>query len=250
MQQPAGLNPEITPRLRPDSDPLLAVGPLAIVGGCGHVGLPLGLAFARKGYQVDLIDTSADRIALVNSGKMPFHEDDAEDLLARCVQSGAVKATADLTELEDASAIIVTIGTPVDEYLDPSVVAFDQSLEELVQRVRPGQLLILRSTLFPGVTARLGTQLEQMGRGDVDLAYCPERIVQGKSLVELEQLPQLIGGTTQRAADRAAALFRLICPQVIFLRPVEAELAKLFCNAWPYINFAISNHFFLTSHHS
>jgi UDP-N-acetyl-D-mannosaminuronic acid dehydrogenase len=249
MHHPAGVNPETTPRLSSDSDPLLAVGPLAIVGGCGHVGLPLGLAFARKGYQVDLIDTSADRIAMVNSGKMPFHEDDAEDLLARCVQSGAVKATSDLTALEDASAIIVTIGTPVDEYLDPSVVAFDQSLEELVQRVRPGQLLILRSTLFPGVTDRLARQLEQMGRGDVDLAYCPERIVQGKSLVELEQLPQLIGGTTQRAADRAAALFRLICPQVIFLRPVEAELAKLFCNAWRYINFAISNQFFVMAQH-
>jgi UDP-N-acetyl-D-mannosaminuronic acid dehydrogenase len=249
MQHHAGLNPEAAPRLSPDSDPILAVGPLVIVGGCGHVGLPLGLAFARKGYQVDLIDTSADRIGLVNSGKMPFHEDDAEELLAESVRTGVVKATSDLTALEDASAIIVTIGTPVDEYLDPSVVAFDKSLEELVHRVRPGQLLILRSTLFPGVTDRLARQLEQMGRGDVDLAYCPERIVQGKSLVELEQLPQLIGGTTQRAADRAAALFRLICPKVIFLRPVEAELAKLFCNAWRYINFAISNQFFVMAQH-
>jgi UDP-N-acetyl-D-mannosaminuronic acid dehydrogenase len=249
MQHPADLNQETTPKIGTDLDPLLAVGPLAIVGGCGHVGLPLGLAFARKGYQVDLIDTSAERIALVNSGKMPFHEDDAADLLARCVREGTVKATSDLTALEDAGAIIVTIGTPVDEYLDPSVVAFDKSLEQLIRRVRPGQLLILRSTLFPGVTDRLARQLEQMGRGDVDLAYCPERIVQGKSLVELEQLPQLIGGTTQRAADRAAALFRLIGPKVIFLRPVEAELAKLFCNAWRYINFAISNQFFVMAQH-
>src|SRR6266849_508406 len=249
MQHPIDLSLQPVERRRQKGHEILETGPLAIVGGCGHVGLPLGLAFARKGYQVDLVDTSADRIALVNSGKMPFHEDDADDLLARCVQSGAVKATSDLTALEDASAIIVTIGTPVDEYLDPSVVAFDKSLEELVQRVRPGQLLILRSTLFPGVTDRLARQLEHMGRGDVDLAYCPERIVQGKSLVELEQLPQLIGGTTQRAADRAAALFRLVCPKVIFLRPVEAELAKLFCNAWRYINFAISNQFFVMAQH-
>jgi UDP-N-acetyl-D-mannosaminuronic acid dehydrogenase len=249
MQHRPVLNPESLPRTRPDSDPLLAVGPLAIVGGCGHVGLPLGLAFARKGYQVDLVDTSAERIAQVNSGKMPFHEDDAEALLAQGIQNGLVKATSDLTPLEDASAIIVTIGTPVDEYLDPSVVTFDKSLEQLLHRVRPGQLLILRSTLFPGVTDRLFRQLEQMGRGDVDLAYCPERIVQGKSLVELEQLPQLIGGTTPRAADRAASLFRLICPKVIFLRPVEAELAKLFCNAWRYINFAISNQFFVMAQH-
>src|ERR1700730_9515626 len=93
---------------------VLENGPLAIVGGCGHVGLPLGLAFARKGYQVDLLDTSAERVALVNQGRMPFHEDDAEALLPRLIQSGMIRATLDQSALEDAAAIIVTIGTPVD----------------------------------------------------------------------------------------------------------------------------------------
>ena len=220
-------------------------GPLAIVGGCGHVGLPLGLAFARKGYQVALLDTCAERVAQVNSGRMPFHEDDAEVLLPELVDSGMVRATVDRGVLADAAAIIVTIGTPVDEYLDPSVGAFDRAMERLLASARPGQLLILRSTVFPGMTDRLARQIEQMGRHELDLAYCPERIVQGQSLVELERLPQLIGGATPRAAERAASLFRLICPQVIFLKPIEAELAKLFCNAWRYINFAISNQFYV-----
>jgi UDP-N-acetyl-D-mannosaminuronic acid dehydrogenase len=233
----------------PDAGNALATGPLAIVGGCGHVGLPLGLAFARKGHQVDLIDTSPERVAVVNCGTMPFHEDDADVLLADAVRAGLVRGTTDRSVLEDASAIIVTIGTPVDEYLDPSVREFDRALTDLLALVRPGQLLILRSTVFPGTTDRLARQLEQLGRGDVDLAYCPERIVQGKSLVELEQLPQLIGGATPRAAQRAAALFRLICPKVIFLKPIEAELAKLFCNAWRYLNFAISNQFWATASH-
>src|SRR5437762_3991557 len=82
-------------------------GPLAIVGGCGHVGLPLGLAFARKGFQVDLVDTSAERAAQVNRGEMPFHEDDAEALLKDVLHSGLLKATTDTAVLEDASAIIV-----------------------------------------------------------------------------------------------------------------------------------------------
>jgi UDP-N-acetyl-D-mannosaminuronic acid dehydrogenase len=227
----------------------LTIGPLAVVGGCGHVGLPLGLAFARKGYAVDLLDTSAERVALVNSGRMPFHEDDAEELLARSVQAGLIKATTDSAVLEDAAAVIVTIGTPVDEYLDPSVGEFDRALEQLLGQVRPGQLLVLRSTVFPGMTDRLARQLEQRGRTDVDLAYCPERIVQGQSLRELEQLPQLVAGATPRAAERAAALFGLVCPKVLFLRPVEAELAKLFCNAWRYINFAIANQFFVMAQH-
>jgi UDP-N-acetyl-D-mannosaminuronic acid dehydrogenase len=223
----------------------LATGPLAIVGGCGHVGLPLGLAFARKGHQVDLLDSSAERVATVNEGRMPFHEDDAGDLLPALVRSGLLKATTDNRALEDAAAVIVTIGTPVDEFLDPSVSAFDRSFDQLLPRMRPGQLLVLRSTVFPGVTDRLARQLEQGRTRDVDLAYCPERIVQGKSLVELERLPQLVGGATPRAAERAAALFGLICPKIVFLRPIEAELAKLFCNAWRYINFAISNQFWV-----
>jgi UDP-N-acetyl-D-mannosaminuronic acid dehydrogenase len=233
----------------PDPTNDLHRGPLAIVGGCGHVGLPLGLAFARKGYQVDLLDTSPDKVAMVNGGRMPFHEDDAAGLLVQSLQAGLIKATTDPAVLEDAAAIIVTIGTPVDEYLDPSVGEFDRSMTRLLEQVRPGQLLILRSTVFPGMTDRLARQLEHSGRTDVDLAYCPERIVQGKSLHELEQLPQLVAGATQRAADRAAALFRVVCPKVFFLRPVEAELAKLFCNAWRYINFAIANQFYVTAQH-
>jgi UDP-N-acetyl-D-mannosaminuronic acid dehydrogenase len=227
----------------------LAIGPLVIVGGCGHVGLPLALAFAAKGYSVDLLDTSSERVALVNSGRMPFHEDDAEPLLVEAIRTGRVKATTNPVVLEDAAAVIITIGTPVDEYLDPSVGAFDRALTQLLQQTRPGQLLVLRSTVFPGVTDRLARQLEQMGRSDVDLAYCPERIVEGKSLIELKQLPQLVAGASPRAARRAANLFRIICPKVLFLRPIEAELAKLFCNAWRYINFAISNQFYVIAQH-
>ncbi len=206
----------------------LSTGPLAIVGG---------------------FDTSPERVALVNAGRMPFQEDDADALLVEAVGSGRIKATTDPAALEDAAAVIVTIGTPVDEYLDPSVGDFDRSMKKLLDQVRPGQLLILRSTVFPGMTDRLARQLEQRGRDDVDLAYCPERIVQGQSLHELDVLPQLVAGVTPRAADRAAELFRLICPKVLFLRPVEAELAKLFCNAWRYINFAIANQFYVMSQH-
>src|SRR5437660_5073712 len=86
----------------------LQKGPLVIVGGCGHVGLPLGLMFARKGFQVELLDTSAERIASVNAGRMPFHEDDADELLGELVRAGKVKATADQSVIGDAAAIIVT----------------------------------------------------------------------------------------------------------------------------------------------
>jgi UDP-N-acetyl-D-mannosaminuronic acid dehydrogenase len=249
MYQTPEAGPQVAGRTAPESSLPLNIGPLAVVGGCGHVGLPLGLAFARKGYAVDLVDTSAERIAQVNAGRMPFQDEEADALLAESVRSGLLKATADPAVIEDAGAVIVTIGTPVDEHLNPSVGEFDRTLGAVLARIRPRQLLVLRSTVFPGTTERLARQLEQKGIEDVDLAYCPERIVQGKSLVELEQLPQLVGGVTRQATERAAELFRLVCPKVLFLTPIEAELAKLFCNAWRYINFAISNQFFLMARH-
>lgn len=223
----------------------LTTDPLAIVGGCGHVGLPLGLAFARKGIRVELVDSNPERVKQVNAALMPFHENDAEELLADVLGKGLLRATTDQSAVKSAACVIVTIGTPVDEYLDPSVGEFDRALTELVDGARPGQLLILRSTVFPGMTDRLARRLEQIGRSDVDVAYCPERIVQGQSLVELERLPQLVGGVSVQAAERAAAVFAILGPKVIFLKPVEAELAKLFCNAWRYINFAISNQFYV-----
>lgn len=218
---------------------------IAIVGGCGHVGLPLGMAFAEKGYTVHLIDISEKAVKTVNSGTMPFVEDNAETLLPKVLASGRLKATTDFGVLKDTDIVIVTIGTPVDEYLDPSVHSFDEALHDLIGKMHAGQLLVLRSTVFPGVTERLGRQLADMKRADIDLAYCPERIVQGKSLEELSQLPQLIGGYTEQAAKRASELFRSLAPSSIFLKPIEAELSKLYANAWRYINFAISNQFWV-----
>src|SRR5688572_26777647 len=101
-----------TPNAADPGSKILDVGPL-VIGGCGHVGLPLGLAFAAKGYQVDLLDTCAERVAMVNRGEMPFHEDDAAPLLAQATRSRLLKATTAAAVLEDAAAIIVTIGTPV-----------------------------------------------------------------------------------------------------------------------------------------
>ncbi|OGJ63495.1 hypothetical protein A3A67_01365 [Candidatus Peribacteria bacterium RIFCSPLOWO2_01_FULL_51_18] len=220
-------------------------GSIAIVGGCGHVGLPLGMVFAREGYKVYLIDISAEKVAMVNGGKMPFMEDGAEELLSKVLGTGLLEATTDFSLLKACETVVVTIGTPVDEYLDPSVSSFDESLHQVINQMHAGQLLVLRSTVFPGVTDRLGRQLGAMGQGGVDLAYCPERIVQGQSIEELKKLPQLIGGFTEVAAKRAAEIFKSISPSVIFLRPIEAELAKLYANAWRYINFAISNQFWV-----
>ena len=140
--------------------------------------------------------------------------------------------------------VVVTIGTPVDEFLDPRVRSFDLALDDILANMRAGQLLLLRSTVFPGVTDRLARRMEERGL-DVDVAYCPERVAQGYALEELCHFPQIVGGATARAIRRAGDLFRLLGVGIIELSPIEAELAKLFTNAFRYINFAISNQFYL-----
>lgn len=219
---------------------------LTIVGGCGHVGLPLGIAFANAGASVTLYDLQADKVAGVNAGRMPFLEWDAEPALERALDAGKLRATLDPASIAESETVIITIGTPVDEFLDPKVRSFDRALRSLHPHFRAGQLLVLRSTVFPGMTDRLTNWLHDEGPA-VDVAFCPERIAQGYALRELSELPQIVSGSSPSALARASDLFRLLTRDLVELPPLEAELAKLFANTYRYINFAISNQLYLIS---
>lgn len=221
-----------------------AACPIAIVGGAGHVGLPLGLVLCQAGHAVTLIDTSDEKLATIRAGRMPFFERGGDDLLPRCLSSGRLRLASGSAGLGGFDVVIVTIGTPVDEYLDPNVRAFDRVMAELLGDMQDGQLLIMRSTVFPGVTERLGRQVADRSL-KVDVAYCPERIAQGYAIQELTRLPQIVSGCSPRAVTRCRELFGMLGATVIELSPVEAELAKLFTNSYRYINFAISNQFYM-----
>ncbi len=217
---------------------------VSIVGGGGHVGLPFGLALCHRGHTVSIIDINEATLETIRRGQLPFHERGADELLPKCLASGRLILRSDLKELSAQDVVIVTIGTPVDEYLDPNIRTFDRVVHEALDHMRDGQLLLIRSTVFPGVTDRLGRLITDRGLA-VDVAYCPERIAQGYALQELTTLPQLVSGCTPRAMDRAREFFNDFGAEVVELSPVEAELAKLFTNSYRYINFAISNQFYM-----
>lgn len=217
---------------------------IVIVGGCGHVGLPLGIAFAQAGASVTLMDVDEKRAAQVAAGSMPFIEYGSDEALPAVLATGRLKVTLSPDAIGEAATVIVTIGTPVDEYLDPGVRAFDQGIDRVLDHMHDNQLLVMRSTVFPGVTERLARRVAAR-RLRLPLAYCPERIAQAYALEEIRRLPQLVGGVTPEAAARATALFRLLGVKIIQVSPTEAELAKLFANAYRYINFAIANQFYL-----
>jgi UDP-N-acetyl-D-mannosaminuronic acid dehydrogenase len=217
---------------------------VVIVGGCGHVGLPLGIAFADAGLSVTLFDTDAAAVDAVSRGEMPFREEGAEAALATVLAAGRLRASTDAEVVSSAEHVVVVVGTPVDDHLTPDPNAVPATLEALVGQLRAGQHLVLRSTVFPGVTAVVERQLARTGL-DLDVSFCPERIAEGHALVELHDLPQIVSGRTERAVARASELFRHLTPSIVVLDVEEAELAKLFTNTWRYLKFAAANQLFM-----
>jgi len=219
-------------------------GKAVIVGGGGHVGLPLGLALAQSGYTVVAYDTSISKVEQINSGVVPFIEVGAEALLKSNLKADVFRASADPECLIDAEIVIVVIGTPVDEHLSPDPNSVVNAVRELLPYMNKSQLLILRSTVFPGVSKRVeGLIAEEFP--DMDLAYCPERIAEGHALKELSTLPQVIGARSESAFNRAAELFNALSGKTLRTTPEEAELAKLFTNVWRYLKFAAANQFYM-----
>jgi UDP-N-acetyl-D-mannosaminuronic acid dehydrogenase len=217
---------------------------VVVVGGCGHVGLPLALAFASRGLKVAIHDIDAAAVELVGSGALPFREDGALEVLGQVLADGRLHVTTEVAVLSDAEHVVVVIGTPVDEHLNPDPRAVRKALLTSLPLFRDGQLLVLRSTVYPGVTRTVEHLFVEAGI-DIDVAFCPERIAEGKAMEELFTLPQIVSGRTQKARDRAAALFKNLTDSTVELEPEEAELAKLFTNTWRYIKFAAANQFYI-----
>lgn len=217
---------------------------VVVIGGCGHVGLPLAIVLADRGASVLVFDISAAAVDRVNEGLLPFDEPGAAEKLKAVVTSGALRASTDASVVGLAEHVVVVIGTPVDEHLNPDPTAIPTALADCAPHLRDGQLLVLRSTVFPGVTGLVETMVARLGI-DVDVSFCPERIAEGKAMTELFDLPQIVSGREQRVRDRAAALFRRLTDSIVELEPEEAELAKLFTNTWRYIKFAAVNQFYM-----
>ena len=219
---------------------------VCIIGGAGHVGLPLALVFAAAGRRVCIYDMNKETLAQIGRGEMPFIEYGAEPLLAAALKQGRLRLSSDSKDIARAGVVIVAIGTPVDEYLNPKL----RSLLDLFRNIRPhlnpAQTIVIRSTVFPGTCRHVARMLDAEGT-KWKVAYCPERIAQGYAVRELNELPQLVSGCSPEAVEAATALFSTIAPKIVHLEVEEAELAKLFSNAWRYIQFAAANQFYMVA---
>lgn len=215
-----------------------------IIGGLGHVGLPLGLVFAQKGLHVCLNDIDAEKADLVRRGIMPFIEYGAEPILKEVLDNGRLEISLDMKDISKAKYVIIAIGTPVDEYLNPKTRQFLDFFRKIAEYLYKEQTIIVRSTVYPHTCQQM---LKILGGVEWRIAYCPERIVQGYAIKELTELPQIVAGMTEEALQEATNLFGIISPKIIKTSIGEAELVKLFSNAWRYIQFAVTNQFYMIS---
>ncbi|MGA7532086.1 MAG: nucleotide sugar dehydrogenase [Pseudolabrys sp.] len=217
---------------------------ITVVGGAGHVGIPLVLAFAEAGLTVNINDLNETALATLRSGKLPFIEHGAAPLLARALAGNKLLFTSSPGSIDRTGPVVITIGTPVDEFLNPVQKEVQNCVDSLLPHISDDQLLILRSTVYPGTTGWLHDYLKRLGRRN-GVAFCPERVVQGYGIKELGEMPQIVSATSPDAEKEASEIFRRIAPELVVVKPIEAEFAKLFNNAYRYIEFAASNQFYM-----
>lgn len=216
---------------------------IVVIGGCGHVGLPLGVKFGLAGAETILVDLDEVAVDRVNSGRFPFLEQGGDAQLRQALGK-RLRATVRPEEATSADVIVFVTGTPVDEHLNPKLTALLRVIDEYQGFLKQGALVVMRSTLFPGTMEHLHERFKRAGV-DVELAFCPERVSQGFALHEIETLPQIVAAFEEGSFQAARELFESVAPSVIRLSPLEAEITKLMANSWRYLEFAIANQFYV-----
>lgn len=199
---------------------------------------------ALTGHRVGIYDLDEAKMATVAAGRMPFIEAGGPELLAEILPTGRLEMSSDASMIKRARAVILVVGTPIDEFLNPTFSVFDRVIDDIAPWLAPRTLVVLRSTAYPGTTEWVIRVLAERGV-DVDVAFCPERISEGRAIEELTTLPQIVGADDDATAGRAAGLFESLGVATVRATTREAELAKLFTNTWRYMKFAVANQFFV-----
>ena len=216
---------------------------VCVIGGGGHVGLPLALTFADSGFRTLIYDTNSRTVEKIRRGEMPFSEEGAPELLRKVLSSGFIEVSEKPDHLSECRFLVLVIGTPVDQHLTPSFSGMKRAIDSCADHLRDGQILILRSTIFPGITEFIQKDLATRGL-DITVAFCPERVAQGQSLREIRQIPQIVSAFDPATLAAVKNLFGKFVQEFIEMSPMEAELCKLMTNATRYIQFAIANQFY------
>ena len=213
--------------------------------GLGYVGLPLAVAFGKAGFSVLGVDVDRERVARLNAGDSPV-EDVGSDELATLVASGRIKITTEPSALSEADAIIICVPTPLGKSREPDISYIVAAADAVAAVLRPGQLVVLESTTYPGTTEevllpRFTARGLRVGE-EFFLAFSPERIDPGNKRFDLRAIPKLVGGVTPACSELTRVLYGQIIDRVVPVSgPQTAEMVKLFENIFRSVNIALVN---------
>jgi UDP-N-acetyl-D-glucosamine dehydrogenase len=213
--------------------------------GLGYVGLPLAVHFAEAGFRCLGLDVKREIVDGVTSGSS--HIDDvSSERVATLVADGFLESTTDFDRLAEMDVVVICVPTPLSKVGDPDVSFIVSAAEQVKERLRPGQLVILESTTYPGTTRELlQNTLEETGLAvgkDFFLAFSPERVDPGNKDFTIKNTPKIVGGLTEQCHQRAVALYRQVVDDVIEVScPEAAELAKLLENTFRAVNIGLVN---------
>jgi UDP-N-acetyl-D-glucosamine dehydrogenase len=220
--------------------------------GLGYVGLPLAAAFAEAGASVIGVDADPEKLATLNGG-FSYVEDVPPETVQKNLETGSLRFSKDYAALKEAETVIICLPTPLDEHREPDLSAVVGGVEMIARNLRPGALVVLESTTYPGTTREVVLPiLETGGRRageDFYLAFSPERIDPGNRGHTIRSTPKVVGGVTDACSQRARVLYSQVVDEVhLVSEPESAELSKLLENVFRGVNVALVNEIAILCH--
>jgi len=213
---------------------------ICIIGGGGHVGLPLGLMLAKKKFEILLLEKNKKLLNLIRKKKYPYKEVYGQEYLNEAYKKKKLNISSKILDIKHYNVLIICIGTPIKKNLKPDIKYFLDIFFKIKKILNKNHHIIIRSSIYPGILDKVKNILKTN-----NISYCPERIVQGESLIELSKLPQIIAGYNKATIKLSSEIFKKITKKIIFCSMLEAEFIKLFTNTYRYIHFSIANQFYL-----
>lgn len=212
------------------------------VMGLGYVGLTLAVVMAEVGFDVLGVEIRPEVVAGLKRGDPHFFEPGLQDKLRRMIAEGRLKVTERIPADPGVSVYIITVGTPLGRDGRARLDMIDSVCREVAQHLKDGDMVIMRSTVKVGVTRGIARPLLEGSGARFDLAFCPERTIEGKALLELRSLPQIVGGVSMASTLRASQVFQFLTPTVVRVQNLEtAEMIKLIDNTQRDVHFAFAN---------
>ena len=220
--------------------------------GLGYVGLPLAVEFAKAGFEVTGFDVDVSKVSSINKGRSYIGDVSSEDVSA-CVKTGKLSATDDMAKLHDMDAIDICVPTPLRKTRDPDLSYVILAVDSVRARLKPGQLVILESTTYPGTTDEVvQPALEEGGLKagkDFYLAFSPERVDPGNTTHNTRNIPKVVGGSDDVSTELAADLYGSIIDTIVPVSSTQvAEMVKLLENTFRAVNIGLVNEIALMSH--